>query len=299
MKRRVFIKSAAMASGALAIPGIRASAADTDAPGPNDTKTVDFPRSYLRFRRDLDKKPLPTISTKPVFAVNNVRIQLECRLTMTERQSGRKHMFVVGANCKTERVGAQRNLFTRPNADFIPVFSAEEFMIIKTYARVGTQVKRYPPSKGVQPNPQFGSRDEIFDSSEVNVHECPAEVLSSSREVVEAAFGGDPLVARTEITEGPYVAVLEYPIKTININEHKWFYQTDDGPVLLPDFNRDPASLIRGFQLAYATFNCPDWTEFIVREPTDVGADVQVFHYSGYRRFNARNDVLRLRSAAG
>ncbi len=297
MKRRVFIKAAAMASGAFAIPKARVSAAGTDAPQQNDTKTVNFPRSYMRFRRDLDKKPLPTISTKPVFAVNNVRIQLECRLTMTERQSGQTHTFVMGASCKTERVGAQHNLFTRPNADFIPVFSAEEFMIIKTYARMGTKVKRYPPSKGVQPNPQWGSRDEIFDSSEVSVHECPAEVLSSSREIVEAAFAGDPLVARTEITQGPYVAVLEYPIKTININERKWFYQTDNGPVLLPDFSRDPASLIKGFQLAYAAFNCPDWTEFIVRKPTEVGDGMQVFHYSGYLRYNAHNDVLRLRNA--
>ena len=67
--------------------------------------------------------------------MNNARIQIDSVCRITERAGGRAHTFVLGGNCKTERVGAERDLFLEPNADFIPIFSDDTFMHIKTFAR--------------------------------------------------------------------------------------------------------------------------------------------------------------------
>src|SRR6266568_1784724 len=70
-----------------------------------------------------------------------------------------------------------------------------------------------------------------------------------------------------------------YPVKTINANERDGVYQTDTGPVLLPDLSRDPEDLIAGLELAFSAFNNPRWTEFIVRAKTPVADGVEVYHY--------------------
>ena len=67
---------------------------------------LEFARSSLTFRVDWDRMAPKTFSHKPPYALNNARIQLESRLRVTERGSGRVHTFVLGASCKTERVGA-------------------------------------------------------------------------------------------------------------------------------------------------------------------------------------------------
>ena len=84
--------------------------------------------------------------------------------------------------------------------------------------------------------------------------------------------------------------------KTMNANQRDWVYQTDTGPVLLPDLDLEPDELISGMELAFAAFNHPDWVEFIVREPVSVGAGVDVYHYARSVRWDAHNQVIRLRS---
>ena len=257
-------------------------------------RTVDFRRSFLMFRIDLEKKPPQTVSHKPPYSLNNARIQLECRCHITESETGQLQTFVLGASCKTERVGVERDIWTEPNADFVPIFSDEGFLNVKTFARVGTLVKLYPPTLGTQPDRQVGALAEAFDSAGIHVVECEGEPLGSAREIVEATLANQPLVGRTELESGRYTAVLEYPVKTINANERDWIYQTDTGPVLLPDFSVEPEELLAKLELAFAAFNCPDWVEFLVRVPTDAGEGVQVYHYSRPVRFDARNQVIRV-----
>jgi hypothetical protein len=65
-----------------------------------------------------------------------------------------------------------------------------------------------------------------------------------------------------------YHARIDYPVQTINAGECQRFYQTDTGPVLLRDLTREPEDLANGIHLAFAAFNCPEWTEFRVRKRT-------------------------------
>lgn len=258
--------------------------------------TIDFARSFLTFRIDTLKKPPLTVSHKPPFPLNNARIQLDCRLEVVEKAAGLRQEFLLGANCKTERVGVERDVWLVPNADFVPVFSADKFLTIKTYACIGQEQQvRYYTQKTVQPDRQIGSVVEAFDSLRLDVRHCPAEVLTSAEQIVAATLANDRLVARTQIENDRYVAVIEYPIKTMNANERDVIYQTDTGPVLFPDLSRDRDSLIEGIELAFAAFNCSGWIELILRTPTDVGAGVQVHHYDRSLRLEGvKNQVLRV-----
>ncbi len=230
-------------------------------------QTIDFSRSFLTFRIDTEKKMPQTVSHKPPWSLNNARIQLECRLQVTDKRSGDQQSYVLGASCKTERVGVKQDIWTEPNADFAPVFSETEFLNIKTYARAGEGVPLYPPGSGTQSERQLGQQAEAFDSARIDIVECAGTRLDSAMDVVEATLANTVLNARTTIESDHCTAVIEYPVKTMNASERNGFFQTDTGPVLLPDFDCEPDQMLSHLQFAYAAFNCPDWIELLSAPP--------------------------------
>jgi len=256
-------------------------------------KTIDLSRSFLRFRTDHLNKPSRTTSHQPPYTLNNCLISIECRCRITDRETNATQQFVLGASCKTERVGVEHDVWTEPNADFVPIFSDDSFMMLKSFAHAGIQADLYPPGSGKQPVRQTGSRAEYFDATGVDIAECEGELLDSPKAIVRATLAAEPLVAVTELLQGRYTAVIEYPIKTMNANERDMVYQTDTGPVLFPDLSTEPENLLTKLELAYSAFNSPEWIEFIVRAPTDVSDELSVFHYSKPVRMDARNRVIR------
>jgi hypothetical protein len=257
-------------------------------------QTIDFSRSFLTFRNDWLKKPPETVSHKPPFTLNNARILLECVCAITDKTTGDSTTYILGASCKTERVGVKKDIWLDPNADFSPVFSADRFLIIKTYDRADKVVPFYPPSRGMQPERQAGNVADAFDQVKIDIHCCPGEVLEDPAQIVAAVLDNHPIVARTILQSERYTATLNYPGKTINANERDHIYQTDTGPILLPDFSRQPEDLISGFELAYSAFNCPDWIELIIREPTPVSDEINVYHYNRPLHLKAENQIIRL-----
>lgn len=259
-------------------------------------QSVDFSRSFLTFRIDYLNSPAETASHEPPSTLNNARIQLECVCSVEDRVTGSAQTFVMGASCKTERVGVDGDIWIDPNADFVPILSQEDFLIIKTYDIANKGVPFYPPSRGMQPERQVGKTAEAFESVLVDVARTDAELLGSAAQIVEATLdpARPPLVARTEIGTERYTAVLEYPLKTMNASERDLIYQCDTGPVLLPDFTREPNDLITGMEMAFVAFNSPSWAEFIVRVPVPVGEEIEVYHYAKPVRYEADNRVYRL-----
>ena len=80
--------------------------------------TFDFHRSFFTFRIDtLVKQPL-TVTHKPPFSLNNARIPIECRCVVTEKATDQSQSFVLGASCKTERVGVEGDIWLEPNASY-------------------------------------------------------------------------------------------------------------------------------------------------------------------------------------
>ena len=83
----------------------------------------------------------------------------------------------------------------------------------------------------------------------------------------------------------------------MNASDRDRIYQTDTGPVLLPDLSRSWEELIEGMELAFSAFNTDSWTEFIVRCANRVADGVSVYHYSRVVRLDdVRNQIFRLES---
>jgi hypothetical protein len=257
------------------------------------TPIIDFSHSFLTFRIDSLKKPPSTASHEPPFSLNNARIQIECRCRVTDKHTGKTQTIVMGASCKTERVGVERDIWTEPNADFIPIFSDHHFMHIKTYASTDVDVDLYPQGSGRQSDRQTGLIAEAFDDVRIDVVERPGVALNSAAEVVAATLANQPLVAITTIESDHCTAVIEYPVKTINANERDMIYQTDTGPVLLPDLDCPFDSALTRLELAFAAFNCTAWAEFLVRVPTPVSSGANVYHYAKPVRLDSRNQLFR------
>ena len=191
------------------------------------------------------------------------------------------------------RVGVERDVWLQPNADFAPVFSRRQFLVLKTYDHVGRSMACYPPSRGMQCDRQSGLVADSFDSLRIDLGFSEGDVLSTNKSIVEAILQNEPLTGHTVLSTDRFLADLQYPLKTVNANERDGIYQTDTGPVLFPDLSRDLENMIEGLELAYSAFNCPDWIEFIVRVPTQVAEGVQVYHYSHSERFTSVNHVVR------
>jgi len=259
---------------------------------------IDFGRSFLTFRIDTLKKPPTTVSHKPPHSLNNARIQIDCRCEIRDQQTGQTQEFALGANCKTEQVGVERDIWLAPNADFRPVGSGTQFLTIKTYDHIGREkeVFLYPKERGHQPDRQIVDLADAFDSFRMELARRPGELLATPQEIVNATLANEPLVAATEFSQGRYAVRLDYPITTMNANERDWVYQTDTGPVLFPDLAREPGDLIAGMQLAFSAFNSPDWIEFIVRVPTPIPQGGSVYHFSRPVRIEGvTNSVYRVK----
>ena len=260
---------------------------------------LEFARSTMTFRIDLDKIPPRTLSHRPPYALNNARVQLECRCRITERRTGRTHTIVLGAVCKTERVGADGDLWLQPNGDFIPVFSGHEFLQIKSFARAGMVAQLHPPGSGEQSDRLLVPIEGTFERVQLDLVERDAERLDGAAAIVEAVLANDLIVGIHRLETDRYDVEIEYPVKTINANERDLVYQTDTGPILFPDLDRRPEELLPRVELAFTASNAPDWAEFIVRVRTAIAEGVEVYHYSKIVRLDGIvNELYRIREGS-
>lgn len=259
-------------------------------------QTIDFHRSYLRFRIDLAAQPAITLTHKAPTTMNNVRINLECRCELLDRQTGCAHVYALCASCKTERVGPERDVWLEPNADFCVAASDEEFLLFKSWARNGLSTPQDSETATPPLERQSGLVRDAWPKFELQFHAVRGRRLTSIDEIIAGIRGHRPIVARTEYDDGDFRVRLDYPVKTINYSERDDVYQTDTGPILLPDLSAERLlrceRLVDCFDLSYSAFNSANWAEFIINVPTPVDGGMSVDHYSKTRRIEAVENCL-------
>ena len=257
-------------------------------------QAVDFSRSFITWRIDTLKKPPRTVTHALPYTVNNARVQIECVCRIEEPGTGDAQEFFIGASCKTEVVSVPSGIWTQPNADFIPLVTADRFLGIKTYDHADRRMLLHPPELGYQPEKQIVRVDEAFDWQTIHVQREEGSLLVGAIEVAKAVLEHRPIVARTVLTSERYRAELEFPVKTMNVSERERFYQTDTGPVLFPDLGREPADLMSGLELAFVAINRPTHAEFLVRVKTPLDHGMQVWHYSKPVLLEAESELIAL-----
>ena len=108
--------------------------------------------------------------------------------------------------------------------------------------------------------------------------------METNEQIVDETLANRSLVGRTEIRDAPGVrAVLEYPIKTMNVLKKPMRYQVDTGPVAFPDLSKRHQRQVDGISLAFVAFNAPHFADFVLEAPTRLGdaeTASEIHHYS-------------------
>ena len=212
---------------------------------------------------------------QPVFWLES-----RCRLT---DPSGEVRDYYQCASCKSEATFADHDLFLDPNYDFLPVFSEKEAVIFR---------RRLPATddyRQVVPLSPWGQTTPL-------VRTAKMRVVSTPEEIVAAIEAGVPIISQTLLRDEQTgrTAVIECPIKTMNMNSSRGIYQVDTGTVLLPDLKAPPDQWSQSLRLAFIAFNEPGWADFVVDGPTPAGGDVKVHHFRERLHFTCRNMLLAL-----
>lgn len=237
-------------------------------------KSCDFSRSFITF------------VTKNRH--NNARIQVEAKCSIFDVETKKAEDYFLVASCKGEDTYGKGSLFFMPSYDFCMIYSIDEFMIIRTHYNAERD------------NITVGCNRGHFLDVHFNICIKSANVLKSNEEIVSATFANHVLngLVETHDSDGKYYVRIEFPIKTMNVNDIENMYQVDTGPILIPNFDMQCSHIIECFQLAYVAFNKPEEAYFVIQEPTPIteGSSEKVSFYSKIIRMDSSNSILDLDS---
>ncbi|MFC1525181.1 hypothetical protein ACFL6X_00030 [Candidatus Latescibacterota bacterium] len=214
---------------------------------------------------------------------NEVRFWVESR-TRVLANGGESEDYVQAGSCKSERTFADKELFQDDNYDFLPVFGPEWGIIYRRKASLDPGYRSIVPV------------DQMWNGQTYHLAEAPgATELKTTSAIREATYAFAPIVAQVEIhnEETGLAAVVEFPVKTMNTHRGRDLYQVDSGPVILPDLMPRPR-MADGMDLAFVAFNAPEFADFVVEVPTQVGEAAQTHHFSKRISLPARNRLFAL-----
>jgi hypothetical protein len=220
---------------------------------------------------------------------NTVRFWVESRMRFIDEKTKNVEDYYQCGSCKSEYTFVEKNLFMVENYDFIPIFGPVYGITYRRKAYLTANYKSCPLAK------------DMWEGQNYKLKEPKSFiVLDSNSAVREATNDAMPIVAQTEIYDKDtgLRAIIEYPVKTMNINDSRDLYQVDTGPVLLPDLSKRYEKTVDSIQLAFAAFNVPHFTDFVIETATSIGengtGEIKVLHYSEIKSLPARNTLFAL-----
>lgn len=245
----------------------------------------DFSNSYLTWVVE----PNPNDQRKPGHMQyrNSARIQLDACCEIVDEKEGSSEVFFLITPCRSEWMYRSDTLFQNPNGEYCAIWSESEFINV---------------GHGLTENRSTQSASlikERFKDFRLAVQTLDvSQALVNVEQVIQATQENYALIGRTEICDDrkDIRACIEYPIKTININNEHKLFQVDTGPIPFPDFTCTSMRPIEWFSVAFVCYNTFDLAEFILRKPTPVmdGDRVlcKVVTYSDIRRMPVRNNIF-------
>lgn len=220
---------------------------------------------------------------------NRVRFWVESRTRILDEQTGQHKDYYQCASCKSENTFGKKDLFVKDNYDFIPIFGPEDGIIFRRKAYLNPGYREWKAAVNMWEGQEYQLRQPRS-----------SRLLATPDDIEKATRQGTPLVAQTEITrqETGLRAIIEFPIKTINIRDEEPTYQVDTGPVAFPDLTRRYAKSAESLSLAFVAFNAPGFADFVVEDETPILENskplTQVHHYSRILSLPAQNRLYAL-----
>ena len=249
------------------------------------TDALDYSRSFMMW----DAPYNPNDHRKPGHMPwgNSARIQFDARCELTNDRTGEEEEYFLITPCRTEWMYRSDTLFQTPNYEYCGVWSRSEFIGLG-----GAQHRKQ--GSGV---PQY-IKDNFTDFRLTTKPFPSVQVLENDEEIIDATLKDLLLIGRTEIRDDAQgiSAVVEYPIKTMNIHPERKRFQVDTGPLLFPDFSRTVERQIEYFSIAFVCYNTFDLAEFVLRVPisvNDANTEISsVLEYSDILRLPTKNTIL-------
>ena len=218
---------------------------------------------------------------------NAVRFWIESRTVLYDDKAGTEQVIYQCGSCKSERTFAKENLLVPDNYDFMPIYGAEDMLILRRHADAREGYR------------QIRTTEEVWGEPVLRLHYGKSiRDLTTFDQICDVTATDVPLAAQTEITndETGMRCVMEYPIKTMNISIDNRIWQVDTGPIAFPDLTRRFDPPVDSIRLAFAVFNAPHFCDFVIEQPTPVIQEEEevckVYHYSNPVSFPAQNRVL-------
>ena len=208
---------------------------------------------------------------------NNARLQIESKTTL--RRSGTDPLeYYFFASCKSEDTYGTGDLFHEDNYDFCGMFSADEYAIYRTKS---THDVGYVES---------GLWADRFDDVNWHIRTSMAhEAQWRGYCCCNAHWQSISRVRRVGRKRNHWT--IEFPIKTMNVNDQRMVWQVDTGPVGFPVARSDgDGRLIERLRPAYVAYNNNQKADFIVQGPTTVG-DIEITHYHDRLRVEGRTHI--------
>ncbi len=221
---------------------------------------------------------------------NRVRFWVESRTVLIDGDV-RTEFYQCGS-CKSENTFGEKDLFYADNYDFLPILGDGHWLVFRRTARLNPNYRGIKKVEDVWGPPIL----ELREAKKVTV----LDTFEKIRDFTAAAV---PIVSRTELADEQtgLTAIIEAPVKTLNISIDKSMYQVDTGPIAFPDLSQRLAPRIDCLKLAFVAFNAPHFADFIVEQPTAVIEDefekCQIHHYSKPFSLPAKNSLLAVEDA--
>jgi hypothetical protein len=222
---------------------------------------IDFARSYMTW-----------------FGENEgsmSRIQLEAACTIIDESSGTSDTYYLIAPCRAEHTHSDEKLIVMPNYDFRGIFGEKEHIIIRTHWVTEPDYLDDPEldSTGGRTFNQAANNLDRWGDVRLDIQRfADSTALETNEQIVDATLANKSFVGRTEIRDDSSGtrAVMEYPIKTMNVLKKPMRYQVDTGPIIVPDFGSTAGMQVERFDIAHVVYNRPEKGEFILRRPKEI-----------------------------
>ena len=221
---------------------------------------------------------------------NRVRFWVESRTVLIDGES-RTEFYQCGS-CKSENTFGEKDLFYGDNYDFLPILGEGHWLVFRRTARLNPKYREIKAVEGMWGPPDLKLRE----AKKVTV-------LDSFEKIRDFSAAAVPIVSRTELSDEQtgLRAIIEAPVKTLNISIDRSMYQVDTGPIGYPDLSQRFEPRIDCLKLAFVAFNAPHFADFVVEQPTAVVEDEQekcrIHHYSSPFSKPAKNTLLAVEDA--
>jgi len=264
-RREALIAGAA----ALAAPGWGARGAESVEAGTVEMVPLDYGRSFL--------------CCTALF--NSVRFWVESRTRLIDVTAGTAIDFYPCGSCKSENTFAEKDLLKADNYDFLPIFGGGKWLVFRRRATADAGYR------------SVHEPEELWGVPERRLVEAGRyRELDGFEAIRDATAAALPIVAQTAIQneETGLRAIIECPVKTMNVSHDLERYQVDTGPVALPDLGARTDPVIDCLRLAFVAFNAPHFADFVVEQRVEAGDDVEVFHYANPVSLAGENRLFAL-----